>query len=49
MPHGVFHGMSKLLELTIAGEYLIYPSFHFVNCMNENNTVRIYDFFKTQN
>ena len=31
MPHGVFHGMSKLLELTIAGEYLIYPSFHFVN------------------
>ena len=45
MPHGVFHGMSKLLELTIAGEYLTYPSFYFGNCMNENDRILIYDFF----
>ena len=46
MPHGVFHGMNKLLELTIAGDYLTFPSFYFaINVWNENDTKLIYDFF----
>ena len=48
MPHGVFHGMSKLLELTIAGEYFMNPSFYFTlyrYSMNENDTILLYDSF----